>query len=59
MDEYVYLCSNDGGWNNWSRMMLARVPRNKFPRLDRRDWKFFLTLQNPLGIGVVASSLDE
>jgi hypothetical protein len=42
MDEYVYLCSNDGGWNNWSRMMLARVPRKKFARLDRRDWEFFL-----------------
>lgn len=42
MDEYVYLCSNDGGWNNWNRMMLARVLRTKFGGLDRRDWEFFV-----------------
>ncbi len=42
MDEFVYLCSNDGGWNNWNRMMLARVPRRKFGALDRRDWEFFV-----------------
>ena len=42
MDEYVYLCSNDGGWNNWNRMLLARVPRKTFAALDRRDLEFFL-----------------
>ncbi|MGA2617865.1 MAG: hypothetical protein ABSF26_09655 [Thermoguttaceae bacterium] len=42
MDEYVYLCSNDGGWNNWNRMMLARVLRKKLGELDRRDWEFFV-----------------
>ena len=43
IDGYVYLCSNDGGWNNWNRMMLARVPRKKFGALDRRDWEFFVS----------------
>jgi len=42
MDEYVYMCSNDGGWNNWNRMMLARVLRTKIGALDRRDWEFFM-----------------
>jgi hypothetical protein len=41
MDEYVYLVSNDGGWNNWNKMMLARVPRNRIGRLNRSDWEFF------------------
>ena len=44
MDDYVYVCSNDGGWNNWNRMMLARVPRGKFSALDRRDWEFFVSV---------------
>jgi hypothetical protein len=43
IDDYVYVCSNDGGWNNWNRMMLARVPRAKFGALDRRDWEFFVS----------------
>jgi hypothetical protein len=41
MDEYVYLVSNDGGWNNWNGMMLARVPRKEFSQLNREDWEFF------------------
>jgi len=41
MDEYVYLVSNDGGWNNWDKMMLARVPRKKMRELNRADWEFF------------------
>jgi hypothetical protein len=41
MDEFVYVVSNNGGWNNWDRMMLARVPRSKMPALDRADWEFF------------------
>jgi hypothetical protein len=41
MDEFVYVVSNNGGWNNWDRMMLARVPRKKMSALDRADWEFF------------------
>ena len=41
MDEYVYLVSNDGGWNNWNRMMLGRVPRKRIGELNRSDWEFF------------------
>jgi len=41
MDDYVYAISNDGGWNNWNRMILARVPRKKIRELDRLDWEFF------------------
>jgi hypothetical protein len=41
MDEYVYLVSNDGGWNNWNRMMLARVSRQTIGNLKRSDWEFF------------------
>jgi len=40
MDEFVYLVSNDGGWNNWNRMMLARVPRKTIGDLNRADWEF-------------------
>lgn len=42
IDEYVYLVSNDGGWNNWNAMKLARVPRRAFSRLDLADWEFFV-----------------
>ncbi len=41
MDEYVYLVSNDGGWNNWNRMILARVARRTIGQLNRSDWEFF------------------
>ena len=41
MDDYVYLISNDGGWNNWNRMELARVLRKRIGDLNRSDWEFF------------------
>ena len=41
IDNYVYVVSNDGGWNNWNRMLLARISRNSFKQLDRNDWEFF------------------
>ena len=40
IDDYVYVVSNDGGWNNWNRMLLARIPRTRY-QLDRNDWEFF------------------
>lgn len=40
MDEFVYAVSNDGGWNNWNRMLLARVPRKKIGDLNPADWEF-------------------
>lgn len=50
MDDFIYIVSNDGGWNNWDRMILARVPRTKMPALNRADWAFFAgadTTNNP------------
>lgn len=41
MDDYVYAVSNNGGWNNWDYMLLARVPRNKLPALRAADWEVF------------------
>jgi hypothetical protein len=42
VDHFVYIVSNDGGWNNWNKMKLARVPREKMPKLDLADWEFFV-----------------
>ena len=42
IDDYVYLVSNDGGWNNWNCLKMARVPRERFSRLDVAHWEFFV-----------------
>ncbi len=42
IDEFVYVVSNDGGWNNWNKMKLARIPRKAFSKLDLSDWEFFV-----------------
>ena len=38
MDDYVYLVSNDGGWNNWDSMKMARVPRRTIGDLNAKDY---------------------
>ncbi|MHB0858927.1 MAG: hypothetical protein ACYC5M_15345 [Anaerolineae bacterium] len=39
-DRYVYAIACSGHWNNGSSMTLGRVPRERLPRLDARDWEF-------------------
>lgn len=49
-DKYIYLLSNDGYWNNGSKMYLARVPRERFGAVDARDWQFLCDIPKTSGI---------
>jgi hypothetical protein len=39
-DQYVYVVSNDGTWNNGNWMIVGRVSRGLIARLDPDDWEF-------------------
>jgi len=41
MDEYVYITSNVGTWNNGSLMYMARVKKDKIADLKFEDWEYF------------------
>lgn len=40
-DRYIYAISNNGFWDNGDDIVLGRVRRELFPRLDGADWEFY------------------